>query len=464
VRYNILVAMKILQIGFIFSVLLLIGCVFSGCVTQQSQPPNCGNGVFDVGETCVNCPEDVGPCSGGRIMKMLKAYASSYPETLVNTLLTYDVIQMSADYYDSQALLVAVKQQKPEIIFYSYEFPWAYGPSADAPKSHPIEWAEIDTHEEWFLHTDDTLGNPGSGTQRIHFKAGDYYLMNIAPGSGWIDAYKQILQWTIEPEQGSADGWHFDVCMTKIQLKKDAPMITTEIYQNWEFWVVNLMNEFRIAFPNKRVGANCDPYAPYFDGINGIPGFNDVEAELFINPTWKPFDENHPGYSEEACLSHMNFYKYYMDRGVHVRVTDGCYMTWYWKWVTDPKNNPPYPTPEEATKIHNIFRLSLACFLLINSATYWNNSCFSFNKLREGTPETPYYGYYGTEMDYDWGTPLGDFYAIKGLFEPTGLYARDFTNGTVYANISTEHSFTIKVNGQEVVIPPRGAWFPGDTI
>jgi hypothetical protein len=462
VRYNNYDTMEITREEFVFCILLLLGGIFSGCVTPTSSPPTCGNGIIDPGETCFNCPEDIGPCSGGRIMKMNKAYASSYPNELVNTLTMYDVIQMGADTSDSRALLVAVKQQKPDIVFYSYEFPWAYGPSADAKVPHPIEWEQINTHEDWFLHTDDTPGNPGSGTQRIPYKGGDYYLMNIAPGSGWIDAYKQILQWTTQPEQGAADGWHFDECKTKDQIKESAPTITKEIYQNWEYWVVNLMNEFRVAFPGKWVGPNCVPYAPFFDGINGVPGFNDVETEIFIHPTWKPFDENHPGYSEESCLEHMKFYQYYMDRGVRVRVTDGCYMTWYWKWVSDPVNNPSSPTTEDAIKIQNIFRLCLACFLLINSATYWNNSCFAFNKLREGSPDAPYYGYYGPEMDYDWGRPLTDFYAIRELFGPSGLYARDFTTGTVYANLSTEHSFTIEVDGENVVIPPRGAWFPSD--
>jgi hypothetical protein len=409
------------------------------------------------GKTSSNYPDDVW-LSSGKIQKMNKAYIGNYHsiEDIVANLTCYDVITMSDDTADAQSTMVKIRQTGWTGTYLSYEYPWGYGPSADAETPHPVEWAEINTYEQWFLHTDDGA-IPGSGTQRISLSGSDYFLMNIAPGSGWITAFKQILQWTTLPENGAADGWHFDCCMAKEELRNEAPSITNEIYNNWEYWVLNMLHDFQTTFPHKLVSPNISNYKPYVDGIRGQPGVTAIQTELFIHPTWQPYDYNNPGYSEETCLEHMNFVKKYSELGVRIRVTDGCYMTYFWQDHTTP-------TKDEATKIHNIFRLSLACFLLVNSLTYWNRSCFAFNKLRE----TPYNGYYGPEMDYNWGTPRNDFYAVPGTNGEKGLYARDFANSpqfgnyTIYANIDTSHSFTVKINGQKVTIPPRGAWFPSD--
>jgi hypothetical protein len=77
-------------------------------------------------------------------------------------------------------------------------------------------------------------------------------------------------------------------------------------------------------------------------------------------------------------------------------------------------------------------------------------------------PNTSYYGWnffdddanhgWYTEMDTEIGNPIGEYYKVQG-----SVYARQFENATVVANISPSTTTTIVLNGTTYTIASRSA-------
>ena len=58
-------------------------------------------------------------------------------------------------------------------------------------------------------------------------------------------------------------------------------------------------------------------------------------------------------------------------------------------------------------------------------------------------------GYY-PEMDYEFGNPIGNYYNIQD-----SVYARQFENATVVANISPSVTSTVEIDGSSYEIGTR---------
>ena len=76
-----------------------------------------------------------------------------------------------------------------------------------------------------------------------------------------------------------------------------------------------------------------------------------------------------------------------------------------------------------------------------------NNSYFAWNFFGDDASN----GYY-PEMDYEFGNPIGDYYNVQG-----SVYARQFENATVVANIAASTTYTVEIGGISYELAGRSA-------
>ncbi len=79
---------------------------------------------------------------------------------------------------------------------------------------------------------------------------------------------------------------------------------------------------------------------------------------------------------------------------------------------------------------------TMICFLF--AVEDIENSYYGWNFFTDDASR----GYY-PDMDYEFGDPIGDYYNIGG-----SVYARQFENAIVVANISPDSSETVQINDQ----------------
>ena len=106
-------------------------------------------------------------------------------------------------------------------------------------------------------------------------------------------------------------------------------------------------------------------------------------------------------------------------------------------------NIPQNPSASDIEQTHKVMLYCLSGFLM----GYSGKANFGFQFLHSDyTGQRSYW----EEMDAPIGTPVGAKYNIQG-----SLWARDFTNGKAYINISDNTSYTVSVEGTNYTIPPR---------
>jgi len=275
-------------------------------------------------------------------------------------------------------------------------------------------WSYVNQFEEWFVHDKD--GN------RIHLTFANIYLMNpaqdLTPNEeyhSWSDYFVQISDDFLNNNPQYAGIFADDVAydLEALGYSWNVPYEDFEegILDNWSDWLMEHFEILQATLGDDMVMPNGWKYTQICEEITGVHFW-----EHFIHG--RVHDITQPGYSEWYTLFAINT--------LHETAENGNVIA---------DSNPQ--------KAHQYMLFTMICFLF--AVEDIENSYYAWNFYQDDAS----HGYY-PEMDYEFGNPIGDYYNIVG-----SVYARQFENATVVANISPSSSYTIEIGGNTYQIGSR---------
>lgn len=313
------------------------------------------------------------------------------------------------------------------------------------------DWSFVNTKENWFVHA-----NSG---ERIYIQQPGYrsYLMNptlnTTPGeeyTSWPDYYakKSSEFLTASPHY---DGIFADDTSTDMVEGGMCPVFNLHCNQ-WTMWDPvneNLLNwnidiprpqnlmylflqNLQNTIPTGKVMPNAWKYTEYCQDITHM-----CVWEHFVHG--KVHDYTHSGYGE--------LYTRYAIETIHdqaildniVAVISG---------TQNPETNPAIT--EEWVKF------TMACFLF--AVENMDKSYYAFNFWGDAGETDPHNGYWPI-MDYIFGNPVQSWNNLPDLNIIDSVYAREFENAFVVANISPSLTSNFTINSEQYQLPPRRALF-----
>ena len=289
-------------------------------------------------------------------------------------------------------------------------------------KSYSTDWAKINSHEDWFVHS-----KYGSTSQyRVKDKQYSAYLMNIS-NPGWQN---YVATWCVNKTTTypMIDGIFADDVAEKIffgwnQLSVNTTDLPTGFVDNWNTNMIGLIKTVKSAIGKKLLIVNTPDlnglFIQYCDG-QAIEHFMHRSNRI---PT--DFNQTNP-------LSEINLLEKLSATGKIVVASSGASI---------PKN----PSPTQIEQQHQCMLYTLSGFLLGYNPS--GNAGYAFQDLH-----ADYTGHnsYWDEMDAPIGVPTGKKYNVKG-----DLWSRNFTSGKVFLNVGDLNTYTVNVGGKNYVITPR---------
>jgi hypothetical protein len=350
------------------------------------------------------------------VQKLTICYASSINQPANQQFLAkhFDLISLGKSYYTPAA---NIKALNPDIILLGYY-------DCMIMQSYYADWNYVNQQEAWFAH--DINGN------RIRPDDLNGYLMNPAPNltptgtyHSWSDYYAQkSLQFLQKYPQYSgmfADDVTLNLSEAGYSWSIPYSQFPTELLQNWRTWTMNHIQNLQTTIGTKKVLPNAWKYTQLCNNITGMHFW-----EGFVHG--RSHDVTAPGYGE--------WYTLYAIDALHTLAENGKTIT----ALSGTKNADSNPT-----LAHQYMLFTLACFLF--AVEDMNKSYYGWNFFDDDAS----HGWY-PEMDYEFGNPVGEYYKIQG-----SVYARQFENATVVANISPSTTTTITLNGTSYTIGCRTA-------
>lgn len=244
--------------------------------------------------------------------------------------------------------------------------------------------------------------------------------MNIT--SGWKDYYAtRSVEFLDDYLQYS--GIFADNCNGHLNLgqftvpDEDIPQY---IWDNWYDWMYAFIE---YAYNNITDGGTNDRIyltnsGRYYEFCNEITGRHILEG--FVHNRGHLLTEL--GWAEGFTHTAIGWLHNVAEEGNIVHVISGTVM-------------PDNPTSEELEQEHQWMIYCLCCYLF--AVEDMEKSYFAWQFW--GQDDTN--GYY-PEMDYPFGNPLNQYYSITG-----SVYARDFENAIIVANLSPDTTYTVNING-----------------
>jgi hypothetical protein len=194
-----------------------------------------------------------------------------------------------------------------------------------------------------------------------------------------------------------------------------------ELLQNWRTWTLNHMQHLQTTIGNKKVMPNSWKYTQICQNITGMHFW-----EGFIHG--RAHDITQAGYGEWYTIYAIDTLHAQAERGNVIAALSG---------TKNAASNP--------TLAHKHMVFTLVCFLF--AVEDMTKSFYGWNFFDDDSSR----GWF-PEMDYEFGNPIGDYYKIQG-----SVYARQFQNATVVANISPSTASTVTINGVSYSIGSRTA-------
>lgn len=345
-------------------------------------------------------------------------FSSGFKDWQINYAVSnYDVIDMQwFDYPSVKNSILKLKQQKPDLVILVY----ISAPSASPAITTYINWTEVNTHEEWFLH--DIDGN----RLQIEWDSG-WYCMDIAN----LEWRKYLGDWcyeTLYVKCPQIDGIFVDNAWGQFSRNVwtvPREKIPKEYDYPWHADMKGLLQYLKTRIGNKLLIPNTQDNTDYIDVSDG------KMAEGFVHYPWwdvNYFDETF-NYPEK-----MAKFKSVIDRGKYFLALDG---------------SSNIQSSEDAKRV---FYYSFCSFLLLTE----EKASFMFTTWDDFKDP---YGLLPLANDAELlGPAIGDYYAL------TYSLARDFEDGRVIVNY-TPYNATINLGGNfktldgdvlnQITLPPH---------
>jgi len=275
------------------------------------------------------------------------------------------------------------------------------------------DWAEVNLHEDWFLH--DVNGN------RLINKYFVSYAMDVG-NSGWRTHYVDYAKAKFGAYP-TVDGIFADDIVDSGIFDEEiftvpSTDIPSAIKTNWNSNMAGMIQYVKYALGNKLIIINSwsEDFVRYCDG-QMIEGFMHGSTE--------------------------GLYDYRRDPIWSIGVLERLSALGKIVMVYSDTNVPQNPSASDVEQTHKVMLYCLSGFLL----GYSGNANFGFGCLHKD-----YIGRrgYWEEMDAPIGVPTGAKYNIQG-----DLWARDFTYGKVFLNIGDVNTYPVSVAGTSYTVPPR---------
>jgi len=276
------------------------------------------------------------------------------------------------------------------------------------------DWSYVTQFEDWFVHDKngnriEHTGYPGS------------YLMN--PNSGWSDYLAQKCQLFLQtyPQYDGIFADDVPLDLVEAGYSFNVPFTNFEdgVLSNWGSWMLQHIQNLQTTIGNKMVMPNSWIYTQFCENITHVHIW-----EGFVHG--RSHDVTQTGYGEWYTLSAINTLHDQAEQGNIISVISG---------TKNANSNP--------TLAHQYMLFSLICFLF--AVEDMQKSYYAWNFFSDDAS----HGWY-PEMDHEFGNPIGEYYNVQG-----SVYARQFENATVVANISPSTTYTVVIDGSSYTIGPR---------
>jgi len=341
-----------------------------------------------------------------RLRKLTIAYGTTMGNTTNQAFIAshFDMVDCTRTYTTAAA---NVKALNPNIKIIGYH-------DSIMESNTYSDWSYVTQFEDWFVH--DKNGNrienanyPGS------------YLMN--PNSGWSDYLAQKCQLFLQ-SYSQYDGIFADdvpISLSETGYAFTVPYSDFEdgVLTNWSTWMLQHIQNLQTTIGSKMVMPNAWKYTQFCEDITHVHIW-----EGFVHG--RSHDVTQSGYSEYSTLYAIDKLHEQAERGNIISVISG---------TKNADSNP--------TLAHKYMLFTMICFLF--AVEDMQKSYYAWNFFRDDAS----HGWY-PEMDYEFGEPIGDYYNVQG-----SVYARQFENATVAANISPSTTYTVVIDGTSYEIGTR---------
>ncbi len=356
-----------------------------------------------------------------RFTKTIGSSGTIVNPTILKHVVTYNSIDgQLADFIASNFNIVnfnldgvgfeKIKALNPDIIMVGYR-------CIMGMKTTFSDWAEVNAHEDWFLH--DINGNRLEGNPNVF--AG--YVMDVG-NPGWRSHYATIVKAYLDAYP-MVDGIFADNAWEwynfhNDQFTVDRSLIPQSIQLRWHNDMVGMIQYVKSVIGSKLLIINSDEwsgdYLKYCDG---------QMIEGFVHAEWKGQND----YLRDTI----------QDIGSLEKLSVSGKIVMAHSGTAIPQN----PSTSDVEQTHRVMLYCLSSFLL----GYGGKANFGFQNLY-----TDYTGHksYWDEMNAPIGFPTSAKYNIQ-----EDLWARDFENGKVFLNVGDVSTFTVNVGGTAYSLAPR---------
>jgi hypothetical protein len=330
---------------------------------------------------------------------IIRTFIASYSTTIDSETATFiasyfDLVDFS---FGSTLGFEKIKALNPNVILIGYR-------NIMAMYTYYEDWAEVNLHEDWFLH--DLNGN-----RLVHTEYG-WYAMDVG-NMGWQKHYANFVKAKLDAYPMvdgifADDAW--EEFRTDVWLNNAVP--DPSIAPRWYNDMVGFLRYVKNAIGDKLLIPNTRDLTQNF--VNETDG---MMWEGFAHAPWHA----EYFYDKDFVLQQINLLSNISRRGKFFLACSGTII-------------PDNPTQEDLQTAHDIMLYCLACFLLgVNGP----NASFGWNSIHSKDGSRGYY----PEFDVSLGSPVNEYYSVGSV------YARDFAGGKVLVNPTTS-IYTVKLDGE----------------
>jgi len=271
---------------------------------------------------------------------------------------------------------------------------------------HPSaeDWAEVDSHEDWFLH--DINGN------RLVHNYWGWYCMDVG-NTGWRSQYANL----VKDKLGNSlfDGvFADDTWDTFNYYRWNVPkeQIPADIGPRWHDDMLGMVSFVKETIGDKLLIVNTSNNDEYVYACDG------KMEEPFVHASSWSFDDFGNNYDWKGVVDALK----------NISQAGKYYL------AHSSTKIPENPTEAEFDKVRDIMIYSLASYLL---GTGGEKATFGFLNIKSPSGS---FGYY-PEFNISLGSPINDYYLLASVF------SRDFERGKVLVN-PTSSSHTVDLDSE----------------
>ena len=327
------------------------------------------------------------------IRKLIVAYGTWGDEYLEH-IAKFDLVDLG---FEVASKAVALKTLNPNIFIIAYK-------NTMAMYLNYEDWAEVNGHEDWFLH--DVNGN------RLINKDWGWYAMDVG-NSGWRAHYANSAKAKLDAYPMvdgifADDTW--DMFWTDAWLNNAVP--DPSIAPRWHNDMIGFLRYVKSVIGSKLLIPNTTDNADYVDVSDG------KMQEGFTHTSWWGLDEFPTWYNWKEKIDALASLS---SRGKYYLADSGAII-------------PESPTSEDLEKARKVMLYCVCSYLLGVSGP---NASFGWNDIYSKDGSRGYY----PEFDVSLGSSVNEYYSVGSV------YARDFAGGKVLVNPTTS-IYTVNLDGE----------------